>query len=169
MENGDLRKIFSSARKVVPTKELGQRILANFKVTKEQENRYLLLKDKGRFSFLELILNQIHNLMTNWKTVIPVAIVVLVLVGLAVFQFTQRPSLKKGVGTIETEQPLVMVPKEVSVPEADGSIDTAIAAMIALAENEQTICLEELNDALLLNLDTQAIDDFGQSYDQITF
>ncbi|MCX6813977.1 MAG: hypothetical protein NT078_02095, partial [Candidatus Azambacteria bacterium] len=67
----------------------------------------------------------------------------------------------------ETEY--VQTPNEVFVPRATGNINDVIDAMTALAENEQVIIVEEGNDASMVTIDSQAISDFGQSYDENQF
>ena len=49
---------------------------------------------------------------------------------------------------------------------ATGNIDDAINAFIQDATNEQALAAEEDADASLINLDNQAINDFGQSYNE---
>ena len=163
MSGKDLEKFFSGIKeKIKPSKELSQKILASFDITEE--------KEKGRISGYELILNQIHIFMTKWKMAIPVVLVVLVVAGLMIMrsgQKTQPTSIQKQTQTTETKY--VQIPNEVPVPQATGNIDDIINAMTAFAENEQVIIVEEGNDASMVTLDSQAISDFGQSYNENQF
>jgi hypothetical protein len=163
MSEKDLEKFFSGIKeKIKPSKELSQKILASFDIAEK--------KEKGRISGYELILNQIHIFMTKWKMAIPVVLVVLVVAGLMIMrsgQKTQPTSIQKQTQTTETKY--VQIPNEVPVPQATGNIDDIINAMTAFAENEQVIIVEEGNDASMVTLDSQAISDFGQSYNENQF
>lgn len=159
MSEKEIKKLFSSIKgKISPSKELSRRILADLSLTEE--------KEKGRISKYELILNQTHILMTKWKIVVPVVLVVLVVAGLMILRFG-----KESQPTIETSlgHKYVQVPNEVPVPKATGNIDDIIGAMTAFAENEQIITIEEGNDASIVVIDGQEISDFGQSYNENEF
>jgi len=170
MKEKEIKKIFSYAKeKIKPSEKLSQSILANLdiaQVNKKLPQTFKTNKTKGRISFNGLNFNQIHNLMTNWKVVVPVILVVLVAAGLLVVSFSQKPMPQR-----QAEQPktVVEIPQEVPVPQATGNIDDAVGAMVAMAENEQAITFDELNDILMIDLDSQAIGDFGQSYDENQF
>jgi len=162
--------------KVNPSEDLCQKILADLSVTEKAENRYNLQnEEKGRVSGYELILNQIHNLMTKWRIIVPAAMVVLLVVGIGIFRFGQkRQTVNQENEQImeQSEQEFteyVEIPKEVSVPESIGTIDDVIGALNAFAENEQVIIVEEGNDASMVTIDSQAVSDFGQSYDENQF
>jgi len=165
MSGKDLEKFFSGIKeKIKPSKELSQKILASFDITEE--------KEKGRISGYELILNQIHIFMTKWKMAIPVVLVVLVVAGLMIMRSGQKIQPFKETGYSPerpTETEYVQIPNEVPVPQATGNIDDIINAMTAFAENEQVITVEEGNDASMVTLDSQAISDFGQSYNENQF
>jgi hypothetical protein len=90
----------------------------------------------------------------NWK-IIAIAIVILVIVVIIVYyQLGIKPSLI-------TEQPAEIIP-----PPATGNIDDAINALIQDAANEQVIAAEEDADTSLIDLDSQEISNFGQSYNE---
>jgi len=176
MSEEEIEKLFSELKKKVkPSKELSQRILASLNV--EKKNMDVLQKeDKGRVSIYELILNQIHAIMTKWKIAVPVALVILVIVGLMVIgagRKTEQPNEQtKGNEPAQEETQTteyVQVPAEVPVPQANGTVNDVIDAMTAFAENEQVITVEEGNDASMVTIDSQAVSDFGQSYDENQF
>jgi len=178
MTDKELEKLLSKFRnKLKPRKELVQKILADLEIGEDK---------KGRLSTYELIFNQIHNLMTKWKVLIPVTIVVLAIIVWGFIQFSHiapitnpeigRPAGEEQAGkqTEEqteqyTEKEYVKTPPEVSVPQAGGNIEDTIDALTALSENEMVIITEESNDASLIDLDNQAINDFGQSYNENEF
>lgn len=167
-----MEKFFSGIKeKIKPSKELSQRILADLSVTEKEDSRCVLReKEKGRISGYELILNQIHIFMTKWKMAVPVVLVVLVVAGLMIIRSGQKTQLtptQEQSQTAETEY--VQTPSEVPVPRATGNIDDIIGAMTALAENEQVIIVEEGNDVSMVTIDSQAISDLGQSYDENQF
>ncbi|MDP2934777.1 MAG: hypothetical protein Q8N59_03375 [bacterium] len=176
MSEKDLEKFFSGIKeKIKPSKELSQRILADLSVTEKEDSRCVLReKEKGRISGYELILNQIHIFMTKWKMAVPVVLVVLVVAGLMIIRSGQKTQPTQEAKPVQeqsqaAETEYVQVPNEVFVPRATGNIDDIINAMTALAENEQVIIVEEGNDASMVTLDSQAISDFGQSYDENQF
>ncbi len=158
MNEQELEKKLSQYKNIKPSPQLIHKIMADF------ENA-----NKGRLSFKQLIFNQIHNLM-NWKIFVPVAIAILVVAVWGVVKIGPKEiitGLKEEFndeGYVETEY--VKTPEEVSVPRATGDIDDAVGALITLSENELLITTEEGNDASLINFDSQAISDFGQSYNE---
>jgi len=175
MNDKELEKFLSQfKRKIKPSEELARKIVANLEIKDIRE------KEKGRLSGYEIIFNQIHNLMTKWKVIVPVTIVVLAIIVWGIIQLGPRESITgpegekltgegQSTGEEYVEKKYVETPKEVSVPKTTGNIDDVINAMTALSENEMVIITEEGNDASLINLDSQAISDFGQSYDESEF
>ena len=188
MNDKELKKFLSQFReKIKPRKELTNKILADLNVTEEIENRYTLQeKKKGRFSGYEIIFNQIHDFMTKRRIIVPATIVVLVIIVWGIIQFGQRvpitgPETGPSAGEEQTgkqtgeqtaeyvEKEYVKTPPEVSLPQVTGDIDDTIDALTALSENEMVIIVEEGNDVSLIDFDSQAINDFGQSYDENEF
>ena len=170
MKEKEIKKIFSYAKeKIKPSEKLSQSILANLdiaQVNKKLPQTFKTNKTKGRISFNGLNFNQIHNLMTNWKVVVPVILVVLVAAGLLVVSFSQKPMPQR-----QAEQPktVVEIPQEVPVPQATGNIDDAVDALIKEAEDEENQALGEDGELPLLTVDSQTISDFGQSYNEKDF
>jgi hypothetical protein len=170
MDEKDIKKLLLSLKeKTKPTEEFAQRIVASLEIRE---------KEKGRLSGYELILNQIHNLMTKWKFVVPAAIVVLLVVAWGIVKLGPKGNVpvsttEQEKTTAQQEQTIteqyVQVPPEISVPKADGQIDSTIDALMALSANEQTTIVEEGNDASIVTIDSQAVSDFGQSYNENQF
>jgi len=158
MNDKELEKFLSQFKtKIKPSEKLARKIVANLEIK-------------------EIIFNPIHNLMTKWKVIVPVVIVVLAILVWGIIQFGQKGLITGPEGGQLTgeeeeyiEKEYVKTPKEVSVPEITGDIDDVINAMSAFSENEMVIITDEGNDASLINLDSQAISDFGQSYDESEF
>jgi len=156
MNDKELEKFLSQFKtKIKPSEKLARRIVANLEIK-------------------EIIFNPIHNLMTKWRVIVPVVIVVLAVVVWGIIQFGQKgpitgPEEGQPTGQEYIEKEYVKTPKEVPVPEITGDIDDVINAMSAFSENEMVIITDEGNDASLINLDSQAISDFGQSYDESEF
>jgi hypothetical protein len=170
MNEKEVGKFLSDLKeKIKPSKELTRRILADLNIKEKEDNPSVLTEeDKGRISGYELILNQFHAFMTKWKMAIPVVLVVLVVAGLMIIRSGQKPQpIQEESRATDTEY--VRVPVELPVPQATGNIDDIIDAMTAFAENEQVITVEEGNDASAVTIDSQAISDFGQSYDESQF
>lgn len=71
-----------------------------------------------------------------------------------------------------TEEPAGMgkgTTEQIQVPEATASIDATIDAVIKGLTAESSAVSDEDKDSSLLNSDKQAVDDFGQSYDEKEF
>jgi hypothetical protein len=170
MSEKEVEKFLSNLKKKInPSKELTRKILADLNIADKTENLSVSTeRNKGRISGYELILNQIHIFMTKWKMAVPVVLVVLVVAGLMIIRSGQKlqPTQEES-QAINTEY--VRVPVEIPIPKATGNIDDIIDAMTAFAENEQVITVEEGNDASMVMLDSQAISDFGQSYNENEF
>lgn len=172
MKEKEIEKLLSNLKgRIKPSRELTQRILVDLDVTEKKDNSYILQgREKDRFSNYELILNQIHTFMIKWKMAIPVILVVLVVAGLMIIRSGQKiQPMSESAWEQSTEMEYVQTPKEILVPQATGNIDDIIDAMTAFAENEQVITIEEGNDASMVTIDSQAVSDFGQSYDENQF
>src|SRR4030042_3404186 len=169
MTDKELEKFLSQFKKrVKPSERLVQKIMADLEVTEARE------KEKGRLSGYELNLNQIHNLMNKWKVIVPAAIVILIVAVWGIIQFGPKAPTtgpESGLSTEEefVEKEYVKTPEEMPVPNVTGEDDDIINAITALSENEMVIITEEGNDASLVTLDSRAISDFGQSYDENEF
>jgi hypothetical protein len=173
MTEKELEKFLSQLKeRVKPSEKLAQKIMADLEVTEAREN------EKGRLSGYELNLNQIHSLMNKWKVIVPAAIVILIVAVWGFARFGLRgpttgpeSELSTGKEPVEefVEKEYVKTPEAVSVPNVTGDVEDIIDAMTALSENEMVIITEEGNDASLVTLDSQAISDFGQSYDENEF
>ena len=159
---------------------LDEKLLMNFlsaidaKVTTSEENRlifrddktksptytyvgdksptYTYVGDKGRVSVNN---DQIHNFMAiNWKLVFGVIILALI-VSVSYYQFI-----------LKAPSEIAKAPTEVNIVPATGDIDDAVLALLNDADAEAAILANIENDANLIIADSQAIDDFGQSYNE---
>ena len=166
MTEKELEKFLSQLReKVKPSEKLVQKIMADLEMRE---------KEKGRLSVYELIFNQIHNLMTKWKIIVPVVIVVLAIFVWGIVQFGPKgPTTGPETGQPDSgeyvEKEYVKTPPAVAVPQVTGDINDTIDALTALSENEMIVITDEGNDASLMDFDSQAISDFGQSYNENEF
>ena len=98
----------------------------------------------------------------NWKIIVPVLAILAIAAWLIYYQFgikPLQPQYQAEKGT--TEQAAKIIP-----PPATGNIDDAINTLIQDATNEQALAAEEDADASLINLDSQEISNFGQSYNE---
>ncbi len=150
--------------KIIPNERLLTEILSaiDVEVTTPADNRFIFRgdKSKGRASINNK--NQIYNPMTiNWKLTFGV-IVLAIIASVSYYQF----ALKTPQYAQEQEgaQQIATLPKE--LPKATGDIDVAADALIQDALNEAAVIADEGNDIALLSIDSQAIDDFGQSYNE---
>lgn len=164
---------------ILPSKELLAEIISRIpweqsSVTKKESDRYSYRgMDKGRTSFT--IIDQIHNAMTiNWKIVAPIGIVAIIAVIFLSSQFGERmaPSTEKQPAPVMTKESPVMTKEGVDVvvlPPATGNVDAAVDGILAGITNDDTILNEDADDASLIDIDSQAISDFDQAYDETEF
>jgi hypothetical protein len=108
--------------------------------------------------------------MTNrWKIFVPVGIVALAIIGLAIYSQLgkETPQVateeEKAVGEQVIEEQIA-----VTIP-ATGNVDDAINALLQEASADQAMFSQEEGDISLLLADSQAIGDFGQSYNESEF
>lgn len=170
--------------KVIPSKELLAKILANLphakSVTEKEVSRYLYrgeqkpndyARQEGRPS-KTIIKPKIHDLMTiNWKVWVPLGIIAVVaLVVIGSYQFgTKAPQAPVAE---ETPQAPVAVSQELPVvvtKPATGNIDDAVDAILAGVSDDKALFVDAEKDAEFIAADSQAISDFGQSYNENEF
>lgn len=135
--------------RVMPPKELLSKIITNI-----ETERYSYREEEGRPSIINIIFNQIHNFMAP-KLKLTLALIAIVAV-IGIFSYYQLG--------LKAPQQLA---KEGVLPKATGNIDDAVISLLQDASSEELFLEEELNDISLVNMDSQAIDDFGQSYNEI--
>ena len=178
----ELRKMFQvidiiggQKKNIVPPKELLNKIITNEEISRylEQEaedshGRFRISRVRSaseRFSHVKgrpsSEISQIHETMTfNWKIVIPVGLAIIVV---AIFAYTQFVMKAPQYATETTTG------EEIALPQATGNVDDAVNAILAAVLNEQSVLQTEESDASLITSDTQAISDFGQSYNENAF
>jgi hypothetical protein len=171
----ELKEIFQivealSKEKITPQKELLEKIISQIEtekpVTKEEPSRYIDKegKLKGRPSLANFVENWI-NMADKWKVIVPVGVLVIATVLIVANQLLKKPSEISGPAVTPVS------PKEVVGPSvATGNVDDIVSAVLsdAFAEGSQT----EKNmqdDVELLGLDSQAINDFSQVYNESEF
>lgn len=136
--------------KILPPKELLSKIITN-----TETERYSYREEKGRPSIINIIFNQIHNFMAP-KLKLTLALIAIVAV-IGIFSYYQ-------LGLRAPQQ----LAKEGVLPKATGNIDDAVISLLQDASSEELFFENELSgDISLVNMDSQAIDDFGQSYNEI--
>lgn len=122
-------------------------------ITSVDTNRFISRseEDKGRASVNNL--DQIQDSMTiNWKIVFGAAVFGII-AAVVYFQFGIKPAqfAKEG------EKGVALAPT--------GNIDDVVAILLADASSDGAALLTE-TDISLIDTDSQAIDDFGQSYNE---
>jgi hypothetical protein len=161
---------------IIPPKELLKQIIRQIPsgVTKEATLRYSYKKEvQGRPS-LSGIITKIHDLMTIerkvWAPLGIIAVVALVIISF--YQF--------GGKTLETPAPITKEAPQVPVVESQelpvaltqspaGNIDDAVNAILAGISDDEAFFADAVKDAELVAADSQAIGDFGQSYNENEF
>jgi len=167
-EDKELVKIFDSIvllekenKKIVPSKELLAKIIDQVEVVTDLKEGSYLYKDDNKKGRSNLI-NQIHKFMSlKWKIGIPFGIAAIALVFFVYNQYSVAPELN-------SMEKMVEIP-EVSAPLVTANIDNAVDSLILAASEEQAIFESELSDVSLLEWDSSALSDFGQTYDENLF
>jgi len=132
--------------KIIPPKELLNKI-----ITSAETERYSY-REEGRPSIINIILNQIHNLMApKWKMTLALVAIIAVIGIFAYYQLGQKAPQQIGI-----------------LPKATGNVDDVVNGLLQEISSEELFLEDELlGDISLVNIDNQAIDDFGQSYNEI--
>ncbi|MDD5430787.1 MAG: hypothetical protein PHP03_00995 [Candidatus Pacebacteria bacterium] len=134
--------------KIEPSKEVLEKIIDQISsekyVTNEEINRCSYRK--GRL----INLSQIHNIM-NWKLIVPIGVVAV----LAVFLISQY-------GGSAPQYVQNIISPATPAEKIDDVVDNIMAELVS----ENTVFAEEDGDALLVQMDSQELSDFGQSYNE---
>ena len=177
-----LNLLITQKDKIKPSKELLAKIITDLLITKtvteKEMSRYLYRGERTPNNFVwregrpsEIIIKtKIHNLMTiNWKMWAPlgiVAVVAIVVIGSSSFgtKAPQAPIAKETSQkpTAPGKQPIVVAP-------ATGDVDDAINAILAVVSDDRALFADAERNIALVSADSQAISDFGQSYNQNEF
>jgi hypothetical protein len=143
---------------------LDEKLLAHFlsvideKVTVSEENRSILQRDDNNKGRISVNNDQIHNFMAiNWKLVFGV-IILAIIASVSYYQFVLK--------TPSEVAEVAKAPTEVNIVPATGNVDDAVLALLNDADAEAAILANVENDANLITADSQAINDFGQSYNE---
>lgn len=189
-----LREIFQiietlvkGKERIVLPKELLNKIILEItskeSVTKKEFSRYLYYRDyrgkkepefsgiKGRPSLINKIKNQ-YTMAKNWKILIPIGVLILVAVAVVITQFIGKP--QKGTSPATTEESLLATPSPVEPagksPVETANVDDVVNALFTDSLDEITQISQGMDDDIeLIGLDSQAISDFGQSYNENDF
>ena len=105
---------------------------------------------------------------SKWKMIIAVVVVIAAILIVYALIGTETP---------EPLQPSIQKPpaqsekkiSEIAPPAATGNVDDSVDALLQDSALETLASEEENSDADLLGADTQAISDFGQSYETSEF
>ncbi len=160
--------------KIYPDKEIFKQVMEKMptSVTNQNNSRYSFMKEvQGRPS-LPIInsLTKILNHMTmNWKIMVPVGIVVVIaLVLIGINQFGTK-SLQSPIAEQETPIAISQDLPTASLQPATGNIEETVNAIIAAASAEETYFADAIKDSELIAVDSQLINNFGQSYNENEF
>lgn len=100
----------------------------------------------------------------NWKIFLPLGIVAILVLVILYSQLGKVMPVKKG--QLPTNP---ITEKPTTLPPATGNVDEALNAVIAAVNDELTVLDEETGDVSLIDLDSQAISNFGQSFNENEF
>lgn len=157
---------------VTSSKELFKQIIDQIPdgVTNEVNPRYLYKKEVAGRPFLSSITIKIHDLMTiNWKVWMPLGIIAVVaLVVIGSYQFGTKAPVAEETPLAPIAAPKQELPVAVTKP-ATGNVDDAVNTILASVFDDQAIFADVEKDAELVAADSQAISDFGQSYNENEF
>jgi hypothetical protein len=175
-----LQEVFSTlnflkkeGESLVPSKEFFNKTIYNVSledtVTEAQDSRYIRKEVEGRPSEVNII-TKTHEIMSKLKIIIPVGIVaVLALMFVRSDVRTNLPTLSNGNEEQKNLQTTSDTESQINLPAATGDVDDAVDALFLASSNEASLLNDETNDAAYLTADSQAISDFGQSYDANSF
>jgi len=106
----------------------------------------------------------------KWKIIVSVGVLVIVVAVIVFTQVTKRTSQISNV--IPSSGIITGTPSasEEELPAATGNIDDTVSAIVSEALTESSQIEKEMNDDVdTLGLDSQAINDFTQSYNENEF
>ena len=103
---------------------------------------------------------------SKMKTIVGLGIIIIILVVvLAVYYQMQIDDRNEN----EISQTLSPQSIKVEIPQATASPDAAVSAIIQSIDSESLMVSEENEESSLIGADSQAINAFGQSYDEKEF
>jgi len=165
--------IQKEAYKIYPDKEIFKQVMDKIpsSVTNESDPRYSFIKGvQGRHSWEKINnITKILNPMTmNWKIIAPVGVLaVIVLVFVGVNQFgTKLPQISIVDNEQIQEQPIAVLQNlpVATLKPATGDIDEIVDTILAAAFEEEDFLADAIKDGELVVVDSQSINNFGQSY-----
>jgi len=170
--------IKKESHKIYPDKEIFRQVLAKIpvSVTNEQNVRYpFMTKVQGRTSWSIINnLTKILNFMTiNWKIILPIGImVVFVFVLIGVNQFEKLSSQAPIVDNRQVQETPIALSQDLPIANtqpATGDIDETVNDILATVSSEETYFADAIKDGELIAVDSQLINNFGQSYNENEF
>ena len=104
---------------------------------------------------------------SKWKIIIPVGVIAAIALWVGYSQLkTKAPQYTTKQAPTETQKQIVT---EAVPPVASGNIDDVVSALLQDSSGETLAFQEETGDIDLIAADSQAISDFGQSYNENEF
>jgi hypothetical protein len=125
---------------------------------------------QGRSSVITIIKNQ-YTMAKNWKIIVSVGVLALIALVAVITQFGGKPEQVSGPAPTE-EQPLAQpsVAPVAKPPAATANVDDVVDALFADSSDEISQVSKAVDDDVnLVGLDSQAISDFGASYNEKDF
>lgn len=108
---------------------------------------------------------------TNWKIIVPIAIVGLVLI--AVAMSTRDATPVAPAAPIAVESPIVTPPVDVPVtptpPSVSGNVDDMLSILTGEASGDAAFAANVAESASVVKSDTQEVNSLTTAYDETTF
>ncbi|MEK7150913.1 MAG: hypothetical protein AAB783_01805 [Patescibacteria group bacterium] len=180
-ENNDkniIQKLLVARDAIKPEESLLHKIL----VTTKTQDRYVLRGEEvGRPSALIRLIDQYHLFMSSGMKIATGVFVLFALVGFsAYFVSMSTPQPSEVAVNTSTSLEMQQNPEPGALKTSDsiaamkmapatGSLDDIIAAFEADIQAEQSVTSEEEQDVLVINEESPAADDFGQTIDENSF
>lgn len=161
---------------IIPSPEVLTNIISRVSlkesITNRETGRYLYRGEiKGRPSLINVIKNQ-YTMAKNWKVIVPVGILALVVVLVIATQLGRKPQELAVPAPTDQQQPVAELPvtETAKPPAAAVNVDDVVTDLFSDSSDEISQTSKAMDDdVLLLGLDSQVISDFGQSYNEDDF
>lgn len=105
---------------------------------------------------------------TNWKIIVPIAIVGLVLIAIAMSMRDTTPVAPVAPAIVE-QSPVVSSPETPPTPSVSGNVDDMISILTSEASGDAAFAANVAESAAVVKSDAQEVNSLTTAYDETTF